>query len=89
MRREGGGFVSLFPFIPELAVLPQKRVIGLKKSEVKMNGCFNVGLAGFVIKALQRPVLLFLRPLKPNQSFDNFFKRGELPAVYTDGAGGC
>jgi hypothetical protein len=48
MRREG--LLLCFHFTPELAVLPQKKVIGLKKSKLRMNGCFIIGLSGFVIK---------------------------------------
>jgi hypothetical protein len=39
-----------------------------------MNGCFIIGLAGFVIKVLQR-LSSFLRLSKPLRSCDNFFKR--------------
>jgi hypothetical protein len=50
-----------FHFIPELGIFPQKKGHWPEKSKVKMNGCFIIGLAGFVIKVVQ----CYLDPLNP------------------------
>ena len=46
-----GSLVALFPFYPWVSCFTTKKVIGLKKSKLTMNGCFIIGLSGFVIKA--------------------------------------